>query len=92
MSSPDLHSEYVLQEHGITTALHFHLGCRVWPSAPHMFNACKAAIEAMNDGDAEQTIPLPVGTSWHGRTTAPASAIVSGFNLWGFIGEQESDR
>jgi hypothetical protein len=54
-----------------------------------MIPACKAAIDAMNDGQYLQAIDLPPGCMYKDRTYAPANAIVEQHHLDAFLSGPE---
>lgn len=74
----------------IDTALTWHLRANHYPPVPiEMVAVCKEAIEAYNDYDYYREIELPLGTSYRGLTTAPASAIVDAHHLDAWIDSEE---
>ncbi len=74
----------------IYTALTWHLRANHYPPVPsEMIPVCIEAIEAVNDYDEAREIDLPLGTSWRGLTTAPASAIVEAHHLDAWIEIEE---
>lgn len=76
----------------LDTALRWHLHSNHYPPLPLAFlPTCKAAIEAMEEEEAERLIDLPDGISWRdGRTAVEAWRIVESLHLGAFIGARES--
>lgn len=71
-------------------ALAWHLRANHYPPVPHeMIPVCKEAIEAVNEYDFDRQIELPLGTTYRGLTTAPASAIVEAHHLDSWIEIEE---
>jgi hypothetical protein len=67
-------------------ALQWHLTSNHYPPVPlSMIQACKDAIDACNEEDSSRSIELPGGTSWRGKDSAPAWAIVEGHHLESFL-------
>ena len=75
-------------ELGLTleSAISLHLTSNHYPPVPtSMVEPCLLAIEAMNEGEMDQLIPMPEGVSWRGNEEAPAWAIVEGHHLESWI-------
>jgi len=67
-----------------------HLQSNHFPPIPAwMLEPCKAAIQAVNEGEAERLIELPEGATWRGQTHAPAWAVVEGHHLEPFLTPEE---
>ena len=63
-----------------------HLRTNLYPPVPlSMVQACVDAINAYDNEDYHTEIQLPEGVEWRGSNYAPASAIVEGHRLDGFI-------
>jgi hypothetical protein len=77
----------------LDTALSFHLAVNHYPPVPHsMIPACIKAIAAAREDDAERSILLPVGSTFHGHLFAPAYEIIRGLHLEPFYGEEDEDN
>ena len=50
-----------------------------------MVSTCIQAIDAVNAGDPNELVTLPVGVSWKGEIEAPAWAIVEAHHLNAWI-------
>lgn len=73
-------------------ALAWHLTANHYPPVPvSMVPVCIAAIEAIEDWDADRLIDLPEGIEWRGQTSAPARAIAEAHHLDAFITEEPDD-
>lgn len=71
-------------------ALTWHLRANHYPPIPlEMVEVCKDAIVAFNELDYNREIDLPLGTTYRGLTTAPASAIVDAHHLDAWIETEE---
>ena len=74
---------------GLRTELSIHLTSNHYPPVPaEMIEPCVLAIEAMNEGDSEADILLPMNTYWRGKLSAPAWAIVEGHHLEPWLDEE----
>lgn len=74
----------------IEQALIWHLRVNHFPPIPgEMVSVCREAIEAVNDYDEQREIPMPLGTTYRGLTTAPAWAIVNGHHLDAWIDRED---
>jgi hypothetical protein len=74
----------------IDEALAYHLRVNHYPPIPlEMVEVCKNAIEAFHELDWHRKIDLPIGVSYRGLTTAPASAIVEAHHLDAWIEIEE---
>lgn len=69
----------------IDQALSWHLSSNCFPPAGVMFDPCKEAIEAANEGDADRMIELPEGAFYRGASEAPAYALIENFRLESFL-------
>lgn len=71
----------------IRVVLGWHLSSNHFPPVPaSMIDPCLAAIDAYFEDDLDREIELPEETSWRGKSTAPAWAIIEGHHLEGFLG------
>jgi hypothetical protein len=69
-----------------------HLRSNLYPPVPlSMVQPCVDAINAVLNEDYFAEIELPEGVLWRGETYAPASAIVEGHRLDGFVMELDWD-
>lgn len=69
-----------------------HLRGNIYPPVPlSMVQSCVDAINACLNEDYFAEIELPEGVLWRGETCAPASAIVEGHRLDGFLMELDWD-
>ena len=67
-----------------------HLRGNLYPPVPlSMVQPCVDAINAYDNEDYHAEIQLPEGVEWRGSNYAPASAIVEGHRLDGFLMEDE---
>lgn len=65
-----------------------HLRSNLYPPVPlSMVQPCVDAINAYDNEDYHTEIQLPEGVEWRGSNYAPASAIVEGHRLDGFLME-----
>jgi hypothetical protein len=72
------------------TALRWHLTSNHFPPVPEsMIEPCKAAIDAMNDGQFDKPIPLPEGVTYRGMSYSFAYLLVDSFHLDGFLTQEE---
>ena len=68
----------------------FHLRSNLYPPVPlSMVQPCVDAINAYDNEDYHAEIQLPEGVEWRGSNYAPASAIVEGHRLDGFLMEDD---
>ena len=80
--------EGMLEVTDYDSALRWHLTSNHFPPVPlAMVEACKNAIQAVIDGMRDKEIQLPGQTSWRGRDSAPAWAIIEGHHLESFLGD-----
>jgi hypothetical protein len=69
-----------------------HLRGNLYPPVPlSMVQPCVDAINAVWNEDYFAEIELPEGVLWRGSNYAPASAIVEGHRLDGFVTELDWD-
>ena len=67
-----------------------HLRSNFYPPIPlSMVQHCVVAINAYWNEDYLAEIEVPEGVQWRGSTFAPASAIVEGHRLDGFVMQDE---
>jgi hypothetical protein len=67
-----------------------HLRSNLYPPVPlSMVQPCVDAINAIWNEDYFAEIELPEGVLWRGSNYAPASAIVEGHRLDGFVMEED---
>lgn len=67
-----------------------HLRGNIYPPVPlSMVQPCVDAINACWNEDYFAEIELPEGVLWRGETFAPASAIIEGHRLDGFVMEDD---
>lgn len=72
------------------TALRWHLTSNHFPPVPEsMVEACKAAIDAMNDGNPDKPIPLPEGITYRGMSYSFAYLLVDSLHLEYFLDQEE---
>lgn len=70
-----------------------HLRGNLYPPVPlSMVQPCVDAINAVLNEDYFAEIELPDGVEWRGSKYAPASAIVEGHRLDGFVMENDWDE
>lgn len=70
----------------IRQTVSWHLAANCYPPVPPMMiPVCVDAIEAVMDGDYDELVALPAGTTYKGRTVAPAEAVVENFRLEAII-------
>ncbi len=70
-----------------------HLRGNLYPPVPlSMVQPCVEAINAVLNEDYFAEIELPEGVEWRGNNYAPASAIVEGHRLDGFVMENDWDE
>ena len=70
--------------------INLHLQYNCYPPVPSsMVQPCIDAINAIWNEDYFAEIELPEGVLWRGETFAPASAIVEGHRLDGFVMEED---
>jgi hypothetical protein len=70
----------------IENQISVHLQYNCYPPVPSsMVQPCVDAINAVWNEDYFAEIELPEGVLWRGETFAPASAIVEGHRLDGFL-------
>jgi hypothetical protein len=76
----------------LETQISIHLRSNHYPPVPNeMVPVCIEAIDKANEGEWEEFITLPEGTSWRGEPAAPVHAIVEGHHLEFWISESELD-
>lgn len=86
MADAATHHEITLEQ-----SLAWHLRSNHFPPVPlSMIPACIAAIDAANADDWNDEIPLPDNTSYRGRDTAPAWAIIDAHHLDAWVSDDES--
>jgi hypothetical protein len=74
----------------IENQISVHLQYNCYPPVPSsMVQPCVDAINAVWNEDYFAEIELPEGVLWRGETFAPASAIVEGHRLDGFVMEED---
>ncbi len=74
----------------IEAQINTHLQYNFYPPVPSsMVQPCVDAINAVWNEDYFAEIELPEGVLWRGETYAPASAIVEGHRLDGFVMEDD---
>lgn len=70
----------------LTTLLTWHLRHNHYPPVPlAMVEVCEQAIDAILADESDNSIQLPAGTLYRGRTEAPAWAIADAHHLHTFI-------
>lgn len=70
-----------------------HLRGNLYPPVPlSMVQPCVDAINAVLNEDYFAEIELPDGVEWRGSKYAPASAIIEGHRLDGFVMENDWDE
>jgi hypothetical protein len=73
-------------------SLYHHLQYNHYPPVPvSMIDVCIAAIDAINEEEANREIPLPEGVFWRNQEFAPAWAICSAHHLDGYLYDPEDE-
>ena len=74
----------------LDTQIRIHLQGNHYPPVPaSMVQPCIDAIDAYYEEDYDREIQLPVGVSWRGQNTAPASAMIEGHHLQAWLPEAD---
>jgi len=71
-------------------AILIHLQNNHYPPVPaSMVQPCIDAIDAYYEEDYDKLIKLPMGVSWKGQTSSPASAIIEAHHLQAWLPETD---
>ena len=77
----------------LENAIAIHLQSNHYPPVPlSMVQPCIEAIEAYWEDDSDRLIKLPEATSWRGKDSAPAWAIIEGHHLDSWCQSDEDEE